>query len=179
MKNLTLAFAALSLSLSAAVVPLAHAEAMPLRKPGLWEVSIVGPGQSVMRQQKVLQCTTNDVDAVTMLAVVPGQEHCHETEVKRNGGQFTLQTVCFVHENKVVARIRLSGDFQQAYQGDFEVAYSKPLPHSASGITRFSGRHLGDCKPGMKPSDMVLPNGITVNIVDSLKQRDTHEGHQH
>ena len=178
MKNPTLALAALSLSFGA-LVPLAHADALPVRKPGLWEVSIVGAGQSVMRQQKVLQCTTNEVDAVTMLAGVPGQEHCHETAVAKEGGQFIVQTMCFVHDNRVKARIRLSGDFQQAYQGDFEVAYSQPVSNSSPGLTQFSGRRLGDCKPGMRPSDMVLPNGITVNIVDSLKQRESHEGHRH
>lgn len=179
MKKIALAVAAVSLSFGVVLVPLAHADALPVRKPGLWEVSIVGAGQSVMRQQKVLQCTTNEVDAVTMLAVVPGQEHCHETVVKKEGGQFTVQTVCFVHDNRVTARIRLSGDFQQSYQGDFEVAYSKPVANSSPGVTQFSGRRVGDCKAGMKPSDMVLPNGITVNIVESLKQRESHEGHRH
>lgn len=178
MKKITLALASLPLSFGA-LMPLAHADALPVRKPGLWEVSVVGAGQSVMRQQKVLQCTTNEVDAVTMLAVVPGQEHCHETKVARQGGQFTVQTVCFVHDNRVNARIRLSGDFQQSYQGDFEVTYSKPVANHSTGVTQFSGRRLGDCKSGMKPSDMVLPNGITVNIVHSLKQRESHDGHQH
>lgn len=178
MKISTLVLAVLSHSLGA-LLPLAHADALPVRKPGLWEVSIVGAGQSVMRQQKVLQCTTNEVDALTMLAVVPGQEHCHETKVVKEAGQFTVQTVCFVHDNQVKARIRLKGDFQQLYQGDFEVTYSKPVAYSSPGVTQFSGRRLGDCKPGMKPSDMVLPNGVTVNIIDSLKQHESHEGHRH
>jgi hypothetical protein len=178
MKTSPLVFAVLSHAFGV-LLPLAHADVLPVRKPGLWEVSIVGAGQSVMRQQKVLQCTTNEVDALTMLAVVPGQEHCHQTTVVKDAGQFTVQTVCFVHDNQVKARIRLKGDFQQFYQGDFEVAYSKPVTTSSPGVTQFTGRRLGDCKPGMKPSDMVLPNGVTVNIVDSLKQHESHEGHRH
>jgi hypothetical protein len=162
-------------------LPLARADTLPARTPGLWEVSIAAAGQSVMRQQKVLQCTTPQVDAVTLLAVVPGQEHCHETRVKKgaNGTRFDVQTVCFVHDNRVTARIQLSGDFQQSYQGQFEVSYSRPVAHGSAGVTQFSGRRLGDCRPGMKPSDMVLPNGVTVNIVDSLKQREGHGGHAH
>ena len=179
MKKILLCVAAVSLSAGFVWVSPARADDLPVRKPGLWEVSIIGAGQSVMRQQKVLQCTTKDVDAVTMLAVVPGQDHCHETSVKKVDGQFTVQTVCFVHDNRVTARIRLQCDFQQSYQGDFEVAYSKPVGNQARGVTQFSGRRLGDCKAGMKPADMVLPNGVTVNIVESMKQRESHEGHKH
>lgn len=156
----------------------AQADELPVRKPGLWEVSILGAGQSVMRQQKVLQCTTPEVDGVTLMSIVPGQEHCHETTVKREDGQIHVQTVCFVHDNRVHARLRFSGDFQQSYQGQFEVSYSKPVAHNP-GLTHFNGRWLGACKPGMQPSDMVLPNGVTVNVRESLKRNESHEGHKH
>ena len=161
----------------------AQTQSLPVRKPGLWEVTIRGAGDSMMRQQKVQQCTSEEAESIMLLSVVPGQEHCHDVAVKKSGKGHEIRTTCYVHDNRVEAAVELSGDLQAAYRGVFEVKYSKPVRFNP-GRTEFEGRWLGACKAGQRAGDMLLPNGATVNVVDDRKRaeahgHDGHEGHKH
>ena len=159
---------------------LAQTAQLPSRKSGLWEVTVRSAGESAMRQQKVLQCTTEEAEQVMLLAVVPGQEHCHDVKAKRTTEGYEVRTQCYVHDNRVDASVNFSGDLQIAYRGVFEVTYSKPVRFNP-GRTKFEGRWLGPCKAGQRAGDMVLPNGATVNVVEDRKRAENrgHEDHKH
>ncbi len=161
----------------------AQTQSLPVRKPGLWEVTIRGVGDSMMRQQKVQQCTSEEAESIMLLSVVPGQEHCHDVTVKKSGKEHErheIRTTCYVHDNRVEAAVELSGDLQATYRGVFEVTYSKPVRFNP-GRTEFEGRWLGACKAGQRVGDMLLPNGATVNVVDDRKRAEAHghDGHKH
>jgi hypothetical protein len=158
----------------------AQAPQLPARKPGLWEVTVRGAGNPGAREQKVWQCTDRQAEPIMLLAVVPGQEHCHEARVKKIAQGHEVRTTCYVHDNRVDATVQLSGDLRAAYRGTFEVQYSKAVRFNP-GRTEFEGRWLGACKAGQQAGDMVLPNGATVNVVDDRKRADSqgHAGHQH
>lgn len=149
-----------------------------MRKPGLWEVAVRAEGESLLRQQKVQQCTDARTDAMMLMVVVPGQEDCHESRIRKHQGRYDIHTVCYVHDNRVEAHVQLSGNFSTAYEGRFDVKYSQPVRHNP-GPTRFEGRWLGACTAGMQPGDMVLPNGATVRVTDKRGQHKGHEGHSH
>ncbi|RYF07364.1 MAG: DUF3617 family protein [Comamonadaceae bacterium] len=153
---------------------------LPERRAGLWEVTVRNKVDAVTREQKVLQCTSKDTEGTMLLAVVPGQEHCHDIKVKRTGAGHELRTVCYVHDNRVDATVQLSGNLQTSYRGAFEVKYSLPVRFNP-GRTEFEGRWLGSCKPGQRAGDMELPNGATVNVVADRKRAESsgHEGHHH
>jgi len=163
--------------------------ALPARKSGLWEVRVrkddlAGPRQGPQASRApatVLQCTSPEAEPAMLLAVVPGQEDCSAPRVasRRGAGRertYDVSTVCYVHDNRVNARITLSGDLQSAYRGTFDVQYARTPQHD-TGPMVFEGRWLGACQAGQRPGDMVLPNGVTVNVVDDL-QRAQHQGHQ-
>ena len=86
----------------------AQTQSLPKRKPGLWEVTIRGAGDSMMRQQKVQQCTSAEAESIMLLSVVPGQEHCHDVAVKKSGKVHEIRTTCYVHDNRVEAAVELS-----------------------------------------------------------------------
>ena len=165
------------------------ASPLPARKPGLWEVTLRSEGLSLKRQgqgpqrpQTVQQCTSTESEPVMLLSIVPGQENCRKISSKRRskGGGHDIRTVCYVHDNRVEMQMELTGDLQSAYQGVFSVQYAQ-APLNNTGRTAFEGRWLGACKPGQRPGDMVLPNGVTVNVVDDKKRAEGrgHEGHSH
>ncbi|WP_313314551.1 DUF3617 family protein [Pulveribacter sp.] len=167
---------------------------LPARKSGLWEVTVRPAdlmlrrsGQAPRRPQTVQMCTSADAEAVMLLAVVPAQEDCHKTQVTplRSGkavAGYDIATVCYVHDNRVEAQVELRGDLQSAYSGAFSVQYSQTPLHN-TGRMLFEGRWLGACQPGQRPGDMVLPNGVTVNVVDDRQRAQTHQhesdGHAH
>lgn len=170
----------LGLTLSFAAQAFAQASALPTRKPGLWEVSIRSEGESAQSVQKVQQCTSKEAEAIMLLSVVPGHQHCHELKVKRRGSAYDVRTVCYVHDNRVDAQVSFSGDLQSAYRGHFDVKYQKRVRFEPRR-TVFEGRWLGACKPGQRIGDMLLPNGATVNVVDDSKRAEghSHDGHAH
>lgn len=159
---------------------MAQAQALPARKAGLWEVTVRRVAEPVASTQKVLQCTDRRAEPVMLLAVVPGQEHCHEMKVKKRARGHEVNTTCYVHDNRVDATVQLSGDFQTFFRGSFDVRYSKPVRFEV-GRTEFEGRWLGACTAGQRVGDMVLPNGATVNVVADRKRAESqgHVGHNH
>ena len=173
--------------------PKPKASALPARKSGLWEVKVrqddlAGPRQGPQASRApatVLQCTSQEAEPAMLLAIVPGQEDCSAPRVasRRGAGRertYDVRTVCYVHDNRVNARVTLSGDLQSAYRGTFDVQYSR-TPQRDTGPMAFEGRWLGACHAGQRPGDMVLPNGVTVNVVDDLQRAEHrgHEGHRH
>lgn len=187
----------LALCVVLTAVPAAQANAsaakkaapLPARKTGLWEVTLRGEGLTLKRSgqapqaaQTVQQCTSAEAEPVMLLSIVPGQENCREVRVGRRakGGGHDIRTVCHVHDNRVDSHMELQGDLQSAYSGAFEVKYSQ-TPLRNTGRMVFEGRWLGPCRSGQRPGDMVLPNGVTVNVVDDRKRAESRgsEGHGH
>ena len=161
----------------------AHKSPLPARKSGLWEVMVRSDTPGPRQGQTVLQCTSTEAERVMLMAVVPGQENCREIKVARRakGAGYDIHTVCYVHDNRVEARMELTGDLQSAYAGRFSVKYSQ-APVRDPGPMAFEGRWLGACRPGQRLGDMVLPNGVTVNVVDDKRRAEAahvHEGRAH
>ncbi len=159
-----------------------------MRKAGLWEVTLRSDdltlrrqGQLPQRPQTVQMCTDAAAEPVMLFAIIPGQERCRKTKVAQHGKgsekRYDIATVCYVHENRVDAQIEMRGDMQSAYSGFFSVKYQQ-TPMSNMGRMAFDGRWLGACSAGQRPGDMVLPNGVTVNVLDD-KKRVEEAGHKH
>lgn len=157
-----------------AVAAAAPAAEVAWRKAGLWEVNLRQEDQSIMRAVRVQQCSAPAAEPAVLLSIVPGQEQCAPPVVQRNGDSVDIRTECRVHEAKLSAHFIMSGDFEARYQGRFSVA-SAGAPRPAM---IFSATWLGPCREGMKPGDMVLSNGITVNVFKDRQHRE-EDGHRH
>lgn len=169
--------------------PAAKKSSLPARKSGLWEVTVrsddlvlKSAGQGPQRPLTVRQCTSPEAEPVMLTSIMPGQDDCHGLKVARRtkGAGYDITTACYVHENRLNARMELLGDLQSAYNGTYNVTYPQ-TPFNNTGRMVFEGRWLGPCSAGQRPGDMVLPNGVTVNVVDDRKRAESHdhEGHKH
>lgn len=167
---------------------------LPARKTGLWEVLVRTEGTTLQtlggqaqRPQLVRQCTDAEVEPIMLMAIVPGQENCHEVRVLPRSvsgaqGGFEIHTQCAVHGSPVVTEMELQGDLQSSYSGSFSVKYPRN-PAQNPPRMGFEGRWLGLCQPGQKPGDMMLPIGVTVNVASQVLRAEMHdhdhEGHGH
>lgn len=162
--------------------------ALPARKSGLWEVTersddlvLKRPGQAQPKPQTVLQCTRKEDDAYMLLPIKPGR-NCSEVKITRRaksaGGGYDIKTVCYVHDNRVDARMELRGDLESAYSGAYDMTYAQ-TPMDNTGRRVFEGRWLSACKPGQRPGDTLLPNGITVNVLDDKKRAEAQGREEH
>jgi len=151
---------------------------LPMRKPGLWELTIHGHANAGSPpSQQVQQCTDGKAERIMLLAIVPTQENCSDVRAKRLTGQpvdgYDITLVCHVHEQRIETQVALRGDLQSVYSGTYTTRQPGALPRAPAAVN-FQGRWLGNCKPDQRPGDMVLPNGITVNVVDDVRRAERH-----
>ena len=155
----------------------------PARQPGLWEVTLIAEPSPIT----VRQCTDKASEEMVLLSIVPGQENCGAATVSRQKNRYEIRNSCAMHGQRVNTRMELSGDLRTRYEGQYAVKFAgNAQSKSRSETRRFEGRWLGECPPGMRPGDMVLPNGMAVNVVDERKRAESagsdghgHEGHRH
>ena len=152
--------------------------ALPVRKAGLWEVTIQahappGMGGRVQPAMTALQCTDAKSERVLPLFLLPAREGCQRITVNRNGNGHDVSTVCQSHGQRVDMQVAIKGDLQSRYHGTYRMQYPGS-PSSNTGQVPFEGRWLGRCKAGQRTGDMVLPNGITVNPVDDARRASEH-----
>ncbi|RMA63152.1 hypothetical protein C8C96_4231 [Acidovorax sp. 100] len=174
-----------TLALAVVVNQAAWAQTLPTRKAGLWEVSIRPEGAADTAVLKVLQCTDRATDALTLMSIAPGQENCGKPGVARLKEKgHRIRTACHVHEQRVDTVMELKGDLMSRYEGRLETRYPSMVSQTPPPKV-FEGRWLGECRAGMRPGDMLLPNGVTVNVVDDRRRAEErqdhhdHKGHKH
>lgn len=153
---------------------------LPVRKAGLWEVTLQahapsGAGGRVQPAMTVLQCTDAKAERIVPLFLLPAREGCQRITVKKNaaGGSHEISTVCQTHGQRIDMQLTLRGDMQARYHGTYRIQHPA-TPSNNTGPVPFEGRWLGRCKPGQRAGDMVLPNGITVNTVDDAGHASEH-----
>lgn len=156
----------------------ALADAGNWRKPGLWDIAIWKDGQTIMRAIHVQQCSDVKSEPDVMLSLLPGQENCDKPEAIRSSKGMTIKTRCKVHDSDVDGEMAMTGDFSKLYRGRTRVSFTRGFTAAKQGESiNFEARWLGACKPGMTPGDMVLSNGITVNVLrDKKRNEQAHQG---
>lgn len=152
--------------LSTLILPVsAFSDELPKRKPGLWEVSIVAEGYP---PQIVKQCTDEATEQKMMkmgtdLAGQIGVE-CSKNTTEKNGSQYVAESDCMMGKTRMISKSVFSGDFQSQYSGDVTASYEPPLMGQAGGKTKITAKRLGECEAGQVPGDVVMANGMKMNV---------------
>jgi hypothetical protein len=147
----------------------ARADDMPLRKPGLWEMKIAKTG-SVLPEMTMQHCTDETTDKQMSTAFSPvAKEACSKRDITKTATGYVSDSVCSVGSVTVTTHADIVGDFNSAYT-------VKSTAHSDKGAggvhdvtSTIEAKWLGDCKPGQKPGDIVMPGGFKLNIKDAEK----------
>lgn len=143
----------------------AAADEAPSRKPGLWEIktTIEGHGRAIT----VKQCIDAATDVMLQSSTGPlAAQACSGREVKKSDGGMTIESQCTFNGKPASARAVVSGSFDSAYTMTV-TADGKDLP--ATRMT-MEGKWLGTCTADQKPGDVVMSNGVTVNVLELQKR---------
>jgi hypothetical protein len=143
----------------------AHADELPRRKPGLWEVktSFGDSGRSLTVQQ----CVDAATDQMLQSSAGPfSAQLCERREVRTSEGSTTIDSRCTVGGTAATAHAAITGSFDSAYTMTVS-SEGGGLPPSKLTI---EGKWLGACAAGQEPGDVVLPNGAKVNIPELQKR---------
>ena len=145
----------------------AYAEAadLPARKPGQWEVktSIDGHGRAVTVQQ----CIDAATDQMLQSSAGPfSAPACPEREVKKSENGMTIDSRCSFNGKAASAHAVVTGSFDSAYT---MTVTSEGADLPAMTMTS-EGKWLGACAAGQQPGDVVMANGVKVNIPELQKR---------
>jgi hypothetical protein len=147
-----------------------HADPYPHRKPGLWQVSLT------MTDSKLPPVTSKYcIDAATESALMGlGQSMmknaCSQQDVHVAGGKGTIDTVCKFGQSTQTSHtvIAFTGDtaYHSATRSHMQPAMFGKSDHSSTTDAKW----IGPCPGDMKPGDVIMANGLKMNISPSTHQ---------
>jgi hypothetical protein len=153
--------------LLACTIP-AHAADNLQRKPGLWEVktSIEG-GKAPPRV--VQQCIDAATDEMLRSSAGPfNPAACPERNVSHTADGTTIDFKCTVAGKPATAHSVISGSFDDAYTMTVTAA-SDEIAGGKMSMT-MEGKWLGACAADQKPGDVILGNGMKINVPELQKK---------
>ena len=143
----------------------AFAADAPARKPGLWEVKTAIEGQG--RAVTVQQCIDAATDQMLQSSAGPfSAPLCTGREVTKSDAGMTIDTHCSFNGKAANAHAVVSGSFDSAYT---MTVTSEGADLPAMTMTS-EGKWLGACAAGQQPGDVVMANGVKVNIPELQKR---------
>ena len=167
-----LAFAAINLICA---VP-AFALDMPPRKPGLWELKMDFEGRK-MPATTMKQCTDPASDKVMNSNFGgPAQAACSKQDVTKTATGMVVDSICEYGAGKTTTHAVVTGNFDSAYTVDVQSKREggRPapgMPADGSSHMTITAKWLGPCAAGQKPGDVVMANGMTMNMLEMQKMQ--------
>lgn len=144
------------------------ANELPPIKAGLWAVDTQNGGRSAGTMK---QCINKEVFEEMLSA---GQKMmggmCSKMEVKKDGDVYRSSMRCKIGGSQMRADSEISGDFNSEYTTTTRSSFSPPFMGQGDSTTVNSARYLGECTAGMKPGDMITPDGKKMNVLTMMKQ---------
>jgi len=136
----------------------ASAVDLPTRKAGLWEITTDRSGHAMTMQQCVDAAT--DQAMQTRAGTAP-QRDCSKHDVQKSGNTTTIDAVCTVAGKTRSSHIVITGSFDSAYT---LTVTSQAEGQPAGQPVTLNAKWLGPCAADQKPGDMIMPNGMKMNI---------------
>src|ERR1700733_10161071 len=151
----------------------ALAAEMPARKAGLWEITTSAGNRRAIRQC-IDAATDQRMQSRAGTGPAPGTgpgagtPPCSKRDVQKTGDTVTIDSTCTVAGRTVNTHAVVTGSFDSSYtmtvtsQGD-------GIPAGAGTMTMWA-KWLGPCAADQRPGDMIMPNGMKINILDLQKR---------
>lgn len=141
----------------------ARAEDLPQRKPGLWEMKIAR-NSSGLPELTTQHCTDAAADKDMNNVVSPmAKRICSKQDVQKTTTGYVVDSVCSVAGGTMTAHAEITGDFNSAYAVVTTSHTDKGPTNLRDLTTRIEAKWLGECKPGQKAGDIVMPGGFKLN----------------
>ena len=149
----------------------AFAQDMPPRKAGLWELKMNVAGQATPQPMQHCVDATTDKQMNTLGAGMR-TDQCSKQDVQRSGSTVTIDSVCNFGMGTTTSRAVVTGSFDSAYtvnvKSKREGGPAVPGMPAETSMT-IEAKWMGPCKADQKPGDMIMGNGMKMNINDMSK----------
>ncbi|MEO7157628.1 MAG: DUF3617 family protein [Vicinamibacterales bacterium] len=164
----TLPFSLLIAATTLAALPV-FGEDPPKRKSGLWEIKT--SAAAVDEARIVQMCVDQKADNITGPAAATAKKMCSKTDLHHTGDRLTIDSVCKFGATTATTHSIITGKFDSAYRVETSSTYDPPLGGMKQSVATIEARWLGPCAADQKPGDMILGNGLKINIYDNTGTR--------
>ena len=137
----------------------------PTLKPGQWEMTTTTdrpgaqPHTSTICFDAALQREMIDIGAGMR------RELCSKSDLRQVGAQFITDTECKVGTSVVKSRAVMTMKGDTAYRTEADTTYDPPLLNELrQAKTVVEAKHVGACRDGLVPGDIVTGAGQKINI---------------
>jgi hypothetical protein len=164
----------LALLLAAAFIatPALAEEQMPSRKAGLWEMTMTFEGRGAP-PQTMQHCIDAATDKAMQDMSQGGRgQSCSKREMKKAADTIVFDSVCSVGSGTATSHGVISGDFNSAYtiKINSKREGGPQIPNMpAETNMSIAAKWLGACKADQKPGDIIMANGMKMNVTDMQK----------
>lgn len=143
----------------------AAAQDFPKLKPGLWQMTTTSARRDGHAPQPTSMCLDDSVQQ-DMFRMSTGlmMGMCSKHDIKVAGSKLTAAATCDLGGTKMQSRAVMTLSGNTAYRTEAHATFDPPMMGTRESTTVTEGRHVGACKPGQRPGDMILPGGQAVNI---------------
>ena len=149
----------------------ALAAEMPTRKAGLWEVKMSFESRNAPAQT-IQQCIDAATDQMMQSSAGPmAREACSKRDVQRSANTITIDSTCTVAGKTATSHAVVTGSFDSAYTMTV-TSQSEGMPGGQMTMS-MAAKWLGPCTADQKPGDMIMGNGMKMNILDMQKRGPT------
>ncbi len=160
----------------ASIATSAFALDMPARKAGLWQLKMSFE-QPRLPAHVIEQC----IDAATDKLLNSNfggsaQQTCQKQEMHRSGDTIVVDSVCSFAGATSTTHAVVNGNFNSAYT--VKVLTKREGGPAMPGVgprgemhMAIAAKWLGPCAKGQRPGDMIMGNGMKVNVLELKKMQ--------
>ncbi len=137
---------------------------LPTRKAGLWEIRMNDAPMAVQ------QCIDAATDRMMVSSAGPmAQQACPKRDVQRSGDTWTVESTCTFKDKTFKTHMVVTGSFDSAYtQTTTSEGDADTIPGGKLTI-KMNAKWIGPCAADQKPGDMIMGNGVKVNVLEMKK----------
>jgi hypothetical protein len=140
---------------------------LPSRKAGLWEVQTSFENGKIPAQV-VRQCVDTATDQMMQSRAANYQQECSKRDVQKSAVSTTIDSTCTVGGKTLTSHAVITGSFDSAYT--MTVTSQSEGPPAVSRTLTMAAKWIGPCAADQKPGDMIMANGMKINILDAQKR---------
>jgi hypothetical protein len=135
---------------------------LPIRKEGLWQMSTTVAGAPATTSTLCMDKSFGK--EMIQMGSSMQKDLCSKNDMSRDGDKVHLHSVCKFGESTATSKgtAVFSGD--TGYRMDMQSTYNPPMMGMKEARTTVEAKWLGPCKPGQKPGDVTMANGMTFNM---------------
>ena len=151
----------------AAAMPALAAE-LPSRKAGLWEVktSFESRNGASLAVQQCIDASTDQM--MQSSAGLLARAACPRRDIQKSGNTVTIDSVCTLGSKTATSHALITGSFDSAYTMTV-TSQGEGLPGGGTTMT-VSAQWLGPCAANQKPGDMIMSNGMKMNLIEMQRR---------